>query len=101
MKPTGIIRRVDDLGRIAIPKAIRREMRIREGDPVEVVIRSDDIVCFKRYDQFRSPRNLLSELREQIADANIGHKKHSEIGEHINAIANILSQAEKEQNENI
>lgn len=48
MKCTGIIRRVDDLGRIVIPKEIRRQLHIREGDPLELYIDGDDIV-WKKY----------------------------------------------------
>lgn len=50
MKTTGIIRRVDDLGRVVIPKEIRRMMKIREGDPLEIYVTpSDNSVTFKRY----------------------------------------------------
>ena len=49
MKATGIIRRIDDLGRVVIPKEIRRTLKIREGDPLEIFIEDNDCVCFKRY----------------------------------------------------
>ena len=49
MKATGIVRRIDDLGRVVIPKEIRRTMRIREGDPLELYINADDSVIFKKY----------------------------------------------------
>lgn len=50
MKATGIIRRIDDIGRIVIPKEIRRNLKIREGDPLEVFIDSESgAVCFKPY----------------------------------------------------
>jgi len=49
-KQTGIIRRVDDLGRVVIPKEIRRAMKIKEGDPLEVVAVDDGIVCFRKYE---------------------------------------------------
>lgn len=49
MKTTGIIRRIDDLGRIAIPKEIRRKLRIREGDPLEVFADKEGCVTFKPY----------------------------------------------------
>ena len=48
MKETGIIRRVDDLGRIVIPKEIRRKLGIREGDPLEIFLH-EDCICFKKY----------------------------------------------------
>ena len=49
MKATGIIRRIDDLGRIVIPKEIRRTMKVKEGDPLEIYVERDGIVCFKKY----------------------------------------------------
>ena len=48
MKATGIIRRVDDLGRVVIPKEIRRSIGIREGDPLEIFLHEDGD-CFKKY----------------------------------------------------
>ena len=49
MKATGIVRRIDDLGRVVIPKEIRRTMRIREGDPLEIFTDKDGEVIFKKY----------------------------------------------------
>ena len=49
MKATGIVRRIDDLGRVVIPKEIRRTLKIREGDPLEIFLGEDNCVCFKRY----------------------------------------------------
>lgn len=50
MKATGIVRRIDDLGRIVIPKEIRRTMRIREGDPSLITLTRD----FRLYNALRS-----------------------------------------------
>ena len=49
MKATGIVRRIDDLGRVVIPKEIRRTMRIREGDPLEIYTNIGGEVIFKKY----------------------------------------------------
>ncbi len=49
MKATGIVRRIDDLGRVVIPKEIRRTMRIREGDPLEIYTSGSGEVIFKKY----------------------------------------------------
>ena len=49
MKATGIVRRIDDLGRVVIPKEIRRTASIREGDPLEIFINEDGGVVFKKY----------------------------------------------------
>ena len=65
MKATGIVRRIDDLGRVVIPKEIRRTMRIREGDPLEIYTERDGEVIFKKY----SPMGELSEFAGQICDS--------------------------------
>ena len=49
MKATGIVRRIDDLGRVVIPKEIRRTLRLREGDPLELFVDGDGGVTFKKY----------------------------------------------------
>ena len=63
MKATGIVRRIDDLGRVVIPKEIRRTMRIREGDPLEIFTDSDGEVVFKKY----SPGGELAPFAVQYA----------------------------------
>ena len=50
MKATGIVRRIDDLGRVVIPKEIRRTMRIREGDPLQITLAPWQIFCFAMLD---------------------------------------------------
>lgn len=65
MKATGIVRRIDDLGRIVIPKEIRRTMRIREGDPLEIFTDSDGEVIFKKY----SPIGELNSLTPKCAES--------------------------------
>ena len=64
MKATGIVRRIDDLGRVVIPKEIRRTMRIREGDPLEIYTDRDGEVIFKKY----SPIGELTTFAAQYAD---------------------------------
>lgn len=50
MRATGIVRRVDDLGRVVIPREIRRSMGIREGEPLEIFLDGRDTVCFRKYE---------------------------------------------------
>ena len=64
MKATGIVRRIDDLGRVVIPKEIRRTMRIREGDPLEIFTNHEGEVIFKKY----SAISEMSESAAQVAD---------------------------------
>ncbi len=65
MKATGIVRRIDDLGRVVIPKEIRRTMRIREGDPLEIFTGNDGEVIFKKY----SPMGEMSALAADFCAA--------------------------------
>ena len=68
MKATGIVRRIDDLGRVVIPKEIRRTMRIREGDPLEIYTNSEGEVIFRKY-------SAISEMSENAGYvADIMHK---------------------------
>ncbi|WP_312650842.1 stage V sporulation T C-terminal domain-containing protein [Aminipila sp.] len=64
MKATGIVRRIDDLGRVVIPKEIRRVLRIREGDPLEIYTSKDGEVILKKY----SPINELSQFAGEYAE---------------------------------
>ena len=72
MKATGIVRRIDDLGRVVIPKEIRRTLRIREGDPLEIFTDREGGVILKKY----SPIEELSEFSKEYSEAlhqTIGH----------------------------
>ncbi len=65
MKATGIVRRIDDLGRVVIPKEIRRTLRIREGDPLEIFTDNEGQVILKKY----SPVGELAAFVKEYADA--------------------------------
>ncbi len=65
MKATGIVRRIDDLGRVVIPKEIRRTLRIREGDPLEIFVDREGEVILKKY----SPISELGDFAKEYADA--------------------------------
>lgn len=64
MKATGITRRIDDLGRIVIPKEIRRTLRVREGDPLEIFTDRDGLIILKKY----SPVGEMGEFVEGYAE---------------------------------
>lgn len=66
MKATGIVRRIDDLGRIVIPKEIRRNLRIKEGDPMEIFL-ADEGIVFKKYEPLNSTLDLTN-LENFLAD---------------------------------
>lgn len=65
MKATGIVRRIDDLGRVVIPKEIRRTLRIREGDPLEIFTDREGKIVLKKY----SPIGELSTFAKQYAES--------------------------------
>jgi len=65
LKATGIVRRIDDLGRVVIPKEIRRTLRIREGDPLEIFTDREGEVILKKY----SPIGELSDFAAQYAES--------------------------------
>lgn len=67
MKATGIVRRIDDLGRVVIPKEIRRTMRIREGDPLEIYTSSDGGVIFKKYSLIGGLSEFAGQLCETLS----------------------------------
>lgn len=72
VKATGIVRRIDDLGRVVIPKEIRRTLRIREGDPLEIYVDREGEVILKKY----SPVGELSDFAKEYADSlfeAVGH----------------------------
>ncbi len=72
MKATGIVRRIDDLGRVVIPKEIRRTLRIREGDPLEIFTDREGEVILKKY----SPIGELNEFAQEYAESlneSVGH----------------------------
>ena len=66
MKATGIVRRIDDLGRVVIPKEIRRTMRIREGDPLEIYTDKDGEVIFKKYSMLSGLNEFANQICETI-----------------------------------
>ena len=65
MKATGIVRRIDDLGRVVVPKEIRRTLRIREGDPLEIYTDREGGIILRKY----SPIGELSQFSKQYAEA--------------------------------
>ncbi len=67
MKATGIVRRIDDLGRVVIPKEIRRTMRIREGDPLEIFTNNDGEVIFKKYSPMGEMLSFAQDLVTSIS----------------------------------
>jgi AbrB family transcriptional regulator (stage V sporulation protein T) len=72
LKATGIVRRIDDLGRVVIPKEIRRTLRIREGDPLEIFVDRDGEIILKKYSPIGELGDFAREYAESMAEA-LGH----------------------------
>lgn len=69
MKATGIVRRIDDLGRVVIPKEIRRTLRIREGDPLEIFVDREGEVILKKYSPISELGHFATEYAESLFDS--------------------------------
>ncbi len=77
MKKTGIIRRVDDLGRIMIPKEIRRALKINDGDPMEIFI-NNNMVCYQKYEpEVTYIETIDSIIKTLSADMDINSTKRN------------------------
>lgn len=72
MKTAGIVRRIDDLGRVVIPKEIRRRLKIREGDPLEVYTEKDGQVVLRKYSPLGEMKYFVKQYAEALS-AEIGH----------------------------
>jgi AbrB family transcriptional regulator (stage V sporulation protein T) len=72
LKATGIVRRIDDLGRVVIPKEIRRTLRIREGDPLEIFTDREGEIILKKYSPIGELGAFAKEYAESLAQSS-GH----------------------------
>ena len=95
MKATGIIRRIDDLGRIVIPKEIRRHIRVGEGTPMEIFV-TDEGVLLKKYYHEQCLLDVLNTVNEEVEEIceDLGPEKTGDIRRHIREIQLILKNAE-------
>ena len=66
MKATGIVRRIDDLGRVVIPKEIRRTLRIREGDPLEIFTDREGEIILKKYSPSENSPHLQNSMQRAL-----------------------------------
>ncbi|SHJ80273.1 AbrB family transcriptional regulator, stage V sporulation protein T [Hathewaya proteolytica DSM 3090] len=73
MKATGIVRRIDDLGRVVIPKEIRKTLRIREGDPLEIFTDRDGEIILKKYSPMEELGNFAKDYVEALQQATGGN----------------------------
>jgi AbrB family transcriptional regulator, stage V sporulation protein T len=92
MKATGIVRRIDDLGRVVIPKEIRRTLRIREGDPLEIFVDRDGEVILKKY----SPISELGNFAQEYAESLYEHSGHIALISDRDTIISVAGGSKKE-----
>lgn len=107
MRATGIIRRTDDLGRIVIPKEIRRKMGVRDGEPMEIYLDGSDTICFRKY-QFDMVseidgvwESVVSDWMYDIACEGTAEQKEmvQRANEHFKALKEIVTRFEKSLDE--
>ena len=89
MKSTGIIRRIDDLGRIVVPKEIRHTLGIKEGDPMELYVEGDT-VCFRKYSTLPEIAQTVETLANQVSDPDALKDLEETDAVAIRALAKIL-----------
>ena len=107
MRATGIIRRIDDLGRVVIPREIRRKMHIREGEPLEIYTEGDNTVCFRKYqtnmaDEVRTMEEvIIDDFMMDIAMNGTVEQREmfAEAHEHFKALRELVSKFEKSLDE--
>ena len=99
MKSTGIVRRIDDLGKIVIPKEIRRTLQIREGDPLELFIQGR-AVCFKKYDKTLSIRESVCDAVDLLREEGVSERFSPEETKVIESVLSLItSRLKGEENE--
>lgn len=92
MKATGIVRRIDDLGRVVIPKEIRRTMSISEGDPMEIFTTSDSVVI-KKYEPSETWKAQISRLgANMLHDENLPGAAKVLIAQRLNGLLDALEE---------
>lgn len=79
MTSTGIVRRIDDLGRVVIPKEIRRHLGLREGDPLEICVEGESVI-FTKYDTANNIRAAIESAKRVVSnDADISTEKSAAV----------------------
>ena len=97
MKATGIVRRIDDLGRVVIPKEIRKKFGIEEGDLLEIFVNKDEIIL-RKYDMTIGMKEVVRRLDDEFSNVknDMEIETANKIYEHINALREILNEIKME-----
>lgn len=95
MRATGIVRRIDDLGRVVIPREIRKQFGIKEGDPLEIFVNKDEIIL-RKYDVSVGLKELVRRLDNEFSEvkSDMETETANKIYEHISALQDILKDIE-------
>lgn len=94
MKATGIIRRIDDLGRVVIPKEIRRTLHLREGDPMEIFVHNGSVL-FTKYNPATTFTEYVDEMLKELND-EFDLKCRNKVLALVKEIENIISDEQSE-----
>lgn len=97
MRATGIVRRIDDLGRIVIPREIRKQFMISEGDSLEIFVNNDEIIL-RKYDVSIGLKELVRRMNNEFSDvkSDMETETANKIYEHISALQDILKNKEEQ-----
>ena len=95
MRSIGVMRRIDDLGRVVIPREIRKRLRIEEGDPLEIFTNKNEIIL-RKYDVSIGLCELVRRMENELADvkSDMEIETANKIYEHISALQDILKNME-------
>lgn len=94
MRCTGIVRRFDDLGRIVIPKEIRRQLGIKDSEPMEIYLDTDGSIILKKYNT--KLEDYLAEFDEKIVEyGDLNSSQLDEIRKHLKSIEKLLGESNK------
>lgn len=99
MKSTGIIRRIDELGRVVIPKEVRRTLHIKEGDPLELYL-DGTTLCLKKYNTTELFVEALDDVIEMVKDNELSSCLSVEDKALVCSVVNLLKARWKEKQEN-
>lgn len=98
MRATGIVRRIDDLGRVVIPKEIRKNMNIKEGDPLEIFISKDGVIFQKYRPAYYTDVNFIADIfvDSNMFDTSEQKQKKIEIAKKLHEIAKEMQKLEED-----
>lgn len=99
MKSTGIIRRIDDLGRVVIPKEVRKTLHIKEGDPLELYLEGTTL-CLKKYNTTELFSEALDDLTDLMNDSDMSSCLSDEEKVLMKSVVDLLKARWKEKQDN-